>query len=103
MVSETQNYGLDKILEIQNEEGIILFIDDAHKIDKSLHKEIAEELKEGYDRGLRICLGYIPFRSDDLTKADMDLSSRVASIELDHWEQPDLEEIGEKGFNSLKY
>lgn len=92
---------MDEIVELHEENDFVIFIDDAHKIPKELHEDIAENLKEAYDRELKICVGYIHYRGDDLTKADMDLAARVGTIELSHWAEKDLKKIGEIGFEKL--
>lgn len=94
--------GLRDVIMSVELDNFILFIDDAHLIDQSLHKEISESLKNAYERGLSICVAYIPYRSDDLTRANPDLSARIDPISLDYWEEKDLSKIGEAGFNELE-
>ena len=103
-VEQTEVYerrGLSQIIEMVNLDEFVLFIDDAHYINERLHKGISESIKEAYERGMTICVAFIPHRSDDLTRANPDLSGRIDAIKLDYWESSDLIEIGEKGFEKL--
>lgn len=101
VVAEKHDLGLDEVIEIYNEEEFVIFLDDAHKIPDRIHQSLAESIKEGLDRGLLICVGYINYRSDALTSADIDLSSRVDFIELQQWSEDDLQKIGYEGFDEL--
>ncbi|SHJ97801.1 AAA family ATPase [Haladaptatus paucihalophilus] len=101
VIIEEHDLGLDSVIEIYEEERFVIFIDDAHKIPDDIHKNLAEQIKEGLDRGLLMCVGYIDYRSDALTSADIDLSSRIDSVSLEQWSQTDLEKIGKKGFDQL--
>lgn len=101
VVVEKHDLGLDEVIEIHNEEEFVIFLDDAHKIPDDLHQNLAESIKEGLDRGLLMAVGYIDYRSDALTSADIDLSSRVDFIELEQWSEDDLQKIGYEGFDEL--
>ena len=95
--------GIKQVAEVINVDETILYIDDAHYIDKEAHEEISESIKEAYERGLTICLSYISHRSDDLTRQNPDLSGRVESYSLDFWEEDDLQQIGKEGFEILNF
>jgi hypothetical protein len=101
VVVEKQDLGLDEVIEIYRKEKFLIFLDDAHKISDDTHRSLAESIKEGLDRGLLMCVGYIDYRSDALTSADIDLSSRVDFIELKQWSEDDLQRIGQEGFDEL--
>ncbi|MXR21363.1 hypothetical protein [Halobacterium bonnevillei] len=93
--------GLSQVIDSVKLDEFVLFIDDAHYIDKELHTNISESIKDAYERGMSICVAYIPYRSDDLTRANPDLSGRIESINMDYWDSSDLKKIGEKGFKKL--
>ncbi|SNZ05775.1 AAA domain-containing protein [Natronoarchaeum philippinense] len=93
--------GLSQVIDLVDINKFVLFIDDAHYIDKQLHAEIAESIKDAYERGMSICVAFIPYRSDDLIRANPDLSGRIDAIKLDYWDISDLMSIGEKGFEKL--
>jgi len=109
---EDHNLGLNTIIEIYNGEysedeenlrdDFVIFVDDAHKIPEKIHTPVAESIKEGLDKGLKFCIGYIDYRSDALTTADIDLSDRVESVELKPWKTPELERIAYKGFDQME-
>ena len=112
VIVEDHNLGLNTIIEICNgeysEDGenlrddFVIFVDDAHKIPEEIHTPVAENIKEGLDKGLKFCIGYIDYRSDALTSADIDLSDRVESVELEPWETDELEQIADKGFDKME-
>lgn len=93
--------GLKQVIELIDKDEFVLYIDDAHYIDEEKYPSISEGIKDAYERGMSVCVSFIPYRSDDLTRANPDLSGRIESIELSYWEDDDLEEIGEKGFKKL--
>jgi len=101
VIIEDHDLGLNTILDIYEKEEFVIFIDDAHKISEEIHQPIAEQIKEGVDKELKFCTGYIDYRSDALTSADIDLSSRVESVQLDSWEKQELIKIADKGFGKL--
>ena len=100
-IIEQKNLGLDTVLELFQEERFVIFVDDAHKIPDEIHGDIAEKIKEALDREALICVGYIDYRGDALTSADSDLNSRVDTISLSQWSEPDLKEIADIGFDKL--
>lgn len=81
--------------------SIVVFIDDSHYIPDDIHKNIAENIKMAYEYGLDFCFAYIPYKSDDLTKANNELQTRTQHIKLDNWDQKELEKIAELGFEKL--
>ena len=93
--------GLSQVVDTVDLDEFVLFIDDAHYIDQSIHPNIAESIKDAYERGMSICVAFIPYRSDDLIRANPDLSGRIDAISLDYWNEDDLMEIGKKGFKKL--
>lgn len=112
VIVEDHDLGLNTILEIYNgeyseddekpDDDFVIFVDDAHKIPDNIHNPVAEKIKEGLDKGLKFCIGYIDYRSDALTASDIDLSDRVESIKLEPWNTDELTRIAEKGFNELE-
>lgn len=93
--------GLSQVMKKVDLDEFVLFIDDAHYIDKNYHKEISESIKNAFENGMKVCGAYIPHRSDDLMRANPDLSGRVDTITLEYWGIDDLMEIAQKGFNKL--
>ncbi|WP_435551410.1 ATP-binding protein [Natrinema sp. CGMCC1.2065] len=112
VIVEDYDLGLSTILDIYNGEysdddetpndDFVIFVDDAHKIPDSVHTPVAENIKEGLDKGLKFCIGYIDYRSDALTAADIDLAERVESVELQPWKTQELSKIARKGFDALE-
>lgn len=85
-----------------NNGSVVVFVDDSHYIPDGVHKDIAENIKMAYEYGLDFCFAYIPYKSDDLTKANNELQTRTQHIKLDNWNQEELEKIAEKGFKTLE-
>jgi len=101
---ETKNQarrGLKQVVDLVALDKFVLYIDDAHYIDEQNHANISESIKDAYERGMTICVAYIPYRSDDLTRANPDLSGRIESISIDYWDTDDLTKIAETGFELL--
>lgn len=91
--------GLKQIVKLADIDEFVFYIDDAHYIDEKLHEDISEGVKNAYERGVSVCVSFIPYRSDDLTRTNPDLSGRIESISLSYWEKDDLKKIGKKGLN----
>lgn len=100
--TQTLNHsGLNRVLRIVGDDRVLIYIDDSHYIPQSKHKNIAENIKMGFEHDLNFCLAYIPYRSDDLTKANNDLIVRSQHIKLQEWDQEDLRKIADMGFATL--
>jgi len=93
--------GLQQVADILDLDEFVLYIDDAHYIDEEHHGAVAETLKEAHERGMKVCVAFIPHRSEDLTRANPDLRGRVDGFSIDYWDNRDLEKIAEKGFQKL--
>ena len=94
------NY-MNNIFNDGENKSIVIFVDDAHYIPKDIHEDIAENIKMAYEYGLDFCFAYIPYKSDDLTKANNELQTRTQHIKLEEWTQEELEEIAELGFDAI--
>ncbi|GGK83929.1 AAA family ATPase [Haloarcula sebkhae] len=87
--------------QMDNSGNVLIFVDDAHYIPEDIHQSIAENIKMAFEYGLNFCFAYIPFRSDDLTKANNDLQTRTQHIELSDWSPGELKRIADIGFDEL--
>lgn len=95
------NYLNNEYDDEEDTASVVIFIDDAHYIPEELHKDISENVKMAYEYGLDFCFAYIPYKSDDLTKANNELQTRTQHIKLDEWDQEELQKIAELGFKEL--
>jgi len=93
--------GLSKLIEEVDTDKFVLLIDDFHYIDNDVQPDIAEAIKGAAERGISVCVALVGYRSENLEKVNDDLTGRVRSIELNYWDDEDLREIAETGFEVL--
>lgn len=101
---ESERYGVvffeAVVKELQGSEFVV-FLDDFHYISKEAQLDIAKSIKAIAERGVRICIASVPHRSDDMVRANDELTGRIVSILFDYWTVPELELIAKKGFEAL--
>jgi hypothetical protein len=94
------------IAQVRKEIGgssFVVFIDDFHYIDRQMQAEIGRQVKAAAEQGIRICVASVPHRADDVFRSNPELHGRIKAIDLQYWDQSDLEQIGKKGFAALYY
>ena len=96
----TTDYFENCVREISNSEYTI-FLDDFHYIPREAQEEVARSIKAIAERGVRVCVASVPYRSDDIVRSNDELAGRLISIDFDYWEARDLELIGIKGLNFM--
>lgn len=79
----------------------VLFIDDFHYMSKETQDEVAKQIKEAIDKGVVIVCASVPYRSEDVLRANSDLRGRIVSIDFDYWDTDALTKIAEKGFAEM--
>lgn len=79
----------------------VLFIDDFHYMSRETQGEVARQIKEAIDKGVTIVCASVPYRSEDVLRANSDLRGRLVSIDFDYWSADVLAKIAEKGFAEL--
>lgn len=79
----------------------VIFIDDFHYIPQEPQAEIAKSIKAMAEKDVRICVASVPHKSDDMVRANDELTGRVSSVLFDYWDISELEKIAEKGFEAL--
>ncbi|HEY4294796.1 AAA family ATPase [Luteibacter sp.] len=82
--------------------GMVLFIDDFHYVPRELQEELARQIKDAIASGVQIICASVPYRSEDVLRANPDLRGRVVGIDFDYWDEPTLRKIGALGFAALK-
>lgn len=80
----------------------IIFVDDFHYISEDAKYEIAEVIKEAARQHVRFVCAAVPYRADDVIRANPDLRGRLTKIDLDYWTTDRLFQIAEKGFGILE-
>lgn len=99
-----ERYGVEFFESVVKElsgSDFVIFLDDFHYISKDAQIEIAKSIKTIAERGVRICIASVPHKSDDMVRANDELTGRVVSISFDYWTISELEEIGKAGFGVL--
>jgi hypothetical protein len=79
----------------------VVFVDDFHYMSRELQAEIARQIKEAAESGVRICTASVPHRADDVVRGNPELRGRVRAIDFSYWDNDDLMKIANKGFAEL--
>lgn len=79
----------------------VVFVDDFHYISEEAQIDIAKSIKAISERGVRVCIASVPHKSDDMVRANDELTGRTISILFDYWSVAELEIIATIGFLAL--
>lgn len=79
----------------------VVFVDDFHYMSEEAQIDIAKSIKAIAERGVRLCIASVPHKSDDMVRANDELTGRIISILFDYWTVQELELIAKKGFSAL--
>lgn len=102
--SATEEYALDYLqLVIRELSGtkLVIFIDDFHYIPKDVQVFISNQIKEAISNEVSFICASVPYRSDDIIRANPDLRGRLVKIDFNYWGQDELRKIAKKGFAAL--
>lgn len=80
----------------------VIFIDDFHYISDDAKLEIAEVIKEAARQHVTFICASVPYRADDVIRANPDLRGRLTKIDLDYWSKDKLFQIASIGFAILE-
>jgi Cdc6-like AAA superfamily ATPase len=69
----------------------VVFLDDFHYIAEEAQIDIAKSIKAIAERGVRVCIASVPHKSDDMVRANDELTGRIISILFDYWTVQELE------------
>ena len=75
--------------------------DDFHYMDRSVQEEVAKGIKEAARLGINIVTAQVPHRGDDVVRANPELRGRVRAIDINYWDEGELERIADLGFDAL--
>lgn len=81
--------------------GLTLFIDDFHYIPADVQVELAQQIKQAVENGVRIAAAAVPFRSEDVLRANDDLQGRIKDFPFNYWDEDELIEIARLGFAEM--
>jgi hypothetical protein len=93
--------GLQQVIDEIRDSSFVVFVDDFHYIPLEAQKEIGRQIKEAAEAGVRICTASVPHRSDDVVRSNTELRGRVTGIDMDYWNESELQQIGYLGFQEL--
>ena len=102
--TKLERYGIEFFEAVSSElsgSDFVLFLDDFHYIAEEVQVDIAKSIKAMAERGVRICIASVPHKSDDMVRANDELTGRTVSIVFDYWTVQELELIAQKGFSAL--
>ena len=74
----------------------VIFIDDFHYIEKGLQVELSNQIKVAIAKDVNIICASVPYRSDDVIRANRDLRGRLTQIDFTYWDQDEIKKNCEK-------
>jgi hypothetical protein len=92
---------LQLLIKEMSNTDFVLFIDDFHYMGSEVQANVAQQIKEAIDKGVKIVCASVPHRSEDVLKANLDLRGRIVSIDFDYWPAASLRLIPQRGFAEL--
>ncbi|SMX48394.1 ATP-binding protein [Maliponia aquimaris] len=100
----SEKYGIEFFEAVVKElsgSDFVVFLDDFHYIAEEAQIDIAKSIKAIAERGVRVCIASVPHKSDDMVRANDELTGRIISILFDYWTVQELEIIAKNGFSAL--
>jgi len=100
----SEKYGIEFFEAVVNDlsgSDFVVFLDDFHYISEEAQIDIAKSIKAISERGVRVCIASVPHKSDDMVRANDELTGRIVSILFDYWTVQELEIIAKNGFSAL--
>lgn len=92
---------LDLIISTFRNSSKVIFLDDFHYISKEAQIQIAQDIKQAAEAGVKFIIASVPYHSEDAIRANSDLRGRVCEINFSYWEKESLKEIANIGFEKL--
>lgn len=102
--SESRTKAIDILQQVVKEvggAGVTIFIDDFHYIPADIQTELAQQMKQAVENGVRIAAAAVPFRSEDALRANDDLQGRIKDFSFNYWDEGELVEIARLGFAEM--
>lgn len=97
-----QRRGMTQVVEEIAGSAFVVLIDDFHYMDRSIQSEVARQIKAAAAAGVKICTASVPHRADDVVRGNPELRGRVRAVDIDYWQNDELEKIAATGFDLLK-
>jgi hypothetical protein len=92
--------GIDQVVHEIAGSSFTIFIDDFHYMPRDTQQEVAKQIKEAAEKGVRICTASVPHRSD-VVRSNPELRGRVQAIDSTYWSEAEILKIAEAGFPAL--
>ena len=99
--SKFGRHGIDQVVREIGGSSFTIFIDDYHYMAKETQQEVARQIKEAAEKGVRICTASVPHRADDVVRGNPELRGRVKAIDFEYWQLSEVVQIAEAGFPAL--
>ncbi len=100
----SERYGVEFFEAVVNDlsgSDFVVFLDDFHYISQDAQIDIAKSIKAISERGVRVCIASVPHKSDDMVRANDELTGRISSILFNYWTVQELKIIADRGFAAL--
>lgn len=91
----------DRVIKYFKDNGLVLLLDDFHYAPDDVQIHIAQQLKDAIRKEFKAIVVSLPHRADDAIRKNADLTGRINSINIEPWQESELEEIATKGFKEL--
>ena len=91
----------EAVVKELKDSDFVVFLDDFHYISEDSQIDIAKSIKAITERGVRVCVASVPHKSDDMVRANDELTGRNISITFTYWSIQELENIAKAGFNAM--
>ena len=92
---------IDAVVHEIGGSSFTIFIDDFHYMKRETQIEVARQIKEISEKGVKICTASVPYRSDDVVRGNPELRGRVAAIDFNYWSEHEISQIAERGFEAM--
>ncbi|MGH1588659.1 hypothetical protein ACRBEV_10185 [Methylobacterium phyllosphaerae] len=92
---------IDQVVREIGNSDFVVFIDDFHYMSPDVQKDVAKQIKEIAERGVKILTASVPHRSDDVVRSNPELRGRVRAIDFDYWSDEEIRQIAALGFAAL--
>ncbi len=81
--------------------GLTIFVDDFHYVPSEVQVSLARQIKQAVQAGVQIAAAAVPFRSEDVLRANDDLQGRIEDFDFKYWSSTELVRIAKLGFVEL--
>lgn len=97
----TRRGGIDQVVKELSGSDFIVFIDDFHYMRPDTQVDVAKQIKEAAEKGVKVCTASVPHRTDDVVRSNPELRGRVRAIDFTYWKNEEIALIANKGFEAL--